>query len=83
MMSSAGEFDLRAGWVALLAVVLLVASAPARAQQANLWSHELPADKPVLIDSIGSLETTVLVQVRQGRPLKWTPEPRLLIHFAG
>ena len=51
MMSSAGEFDLRAGWVALLAVVLLVASAPARAQQANLWSHELPADKPVLIDS--------------------------------
>ncbi len=58
MMSSAGEFDLRAGWVALLAVVLLVASAPARAQQANLWSHELPADKPVLIDSIGSRETT-------------------------
>jgi hypothetical protein len=38
-------------------------------------------DEPVLIDTIGPIETTVLVQMHVGRPAKWVPEPTLLVRF--
>ena len=50
---------------------------------AKLWSGDWPEDKPVLIDTIGSLETKVLVVARVARPMVWVPEPYLLVRFSG
>jgi hypothetical protein len=49
----------------------------------KLWSGDWPIDKPTLIDTIGPLETTVLVQMHVGRPPVWVPEPTLMVRFDG